>query len=328
MVRESTLRFKGLDLNLLVAFDALLSERSVTGAAERLHLSQPAVSAALARLRDTFGDEVLVPHGKRMVPTLLATQIHGEIREILETIDRTLLQLGGFDPASSRRTFVVAASDYIVTVLMAPLLRALADEAPGVRLRIVTLNVDTRTGIRSGDTDLVIAPPRFLINDHPSQGLFHDAYVVVGWRENPALAAPMTAEQFFAHGQVTVEFGATREIVSTEQLLARYVSKRRIEVVAPSFTQVAPLVVGTMRLGLIHSRLAMAQATYLPIALAPSPFPFSPEEERLQWHSARDRDAGLVWLRQRLLSLALGGEIPAGPERIPRESAICTNENI
>jgi DNA-binding transcriptional LysR family regulator len=304
-------RFKGLDLNLLVAFDALLGERSVTGAAERLHLSQPAISAALARLRDVLGDEILVAHGKRMVPTLLAMRLHGDIRDILETVDRTLLQPTTFDPASSHRTFVVGASDYIVTVLLAPLLRDLLGEAPGVRLRIVTLNVDTRAGIRSGDTDLMIAPTRFLVNDHPSQGLFHDSYVVVGWDKNPAMLAPMSTEQFLSHGQVTVEFGATREVVSTEQILARQFPKRRIEVVAPSFTQVAPLVVGTMRIGLIHRRLAEAQAAHLPIALAASPFPFAPEEERLQWHSTRDRDAGLVWLRQRLFSLALSGEMPA-----------------
>ena len=304
------MRFKGLDLNLLVAFDALLGERSVTAAAERLHLSQPAVSAALARLRDIFGDAILVVHGKRMVPTLLAAQMQAEIREILETIDRTLLQPAAFDPTTSRRTFVIAASDYIVTVLLTPLLRLLVSEAPDVRLRIVALNVDTRAGLQSGDTDLMIAPPRFLVNDHPSQGLFHDTYVVIGWRDNPALATPMTREQFLAHGQVTVEFGATRELVSTEQLLTRHVPKRRIEVVASSFTQVAPLVVGTMRLGLIHRRLAETQATYLPIALAPSPFPFSPEEERLQWHSTRDRDEGFVWLRYRLAAQALGGTIP------------------
>lgn len=304
------MRFKGLDLNLLVAFDALLAERSVTAAAERLHLSQPAVSAALSRLREVFEDEILVTHGKRMVPTALAMRLHSDIVEVLEKIDRTLLQPKTFDPASSQRNFVIAASDYIVVVLLAPLLCALEKEAPGIKLRIVTLNQEARAGLRSGDTDLMIAPPRFLINDHPSQGLFHDSYVVIGWNNNPAMAEAITTDVFLAHGQVTVEFGATREMVSTEQMLARQFPKRRIEVVAPSFTQVAPLVVGTRRMGIIHRRLAEVQATYLPISLAPSPFPFSPEEERLQWHDTREHDAGLTWLRQRLLALALSGELP------------------
>jgi DNA-binding transcriptional LysR family regulator len=125
------MRFKGLDLNLLICLDALLDLRNVTRAAEHLSLSQPAISAALARLRTFFADPLLVQNGKRMMPTPFALRLQPAIRAILEDVDGLVGSSPHFDPASSTRDFRICLSDYLASVLLAPLLRHLAQVAPG-----------------------------------------------------------------------------------------------------------------------------------------------------------------------------------------------------
>ena len=111
------MRFQGLDLNLLLALDVLIEERSVSRAAERLHLSQPAMSAALRRLRDYFNDPILAAHGKRMIPTPHALALREQLRALLTDIERMVSISTQFDPAQSERRFRVGASDYLTTVL-------------------------------------------------------------------------------------------------------------------------------------------------------------------------------------------------------------------
>lgn len=130
------MRFKGLDLNLVVALDILLQERSVSRSAERLKLSQPAVSAALARLRDYFNDELLVSIGRSMIPTAYAESLWPIARDLLAKADLLIDTSSTFDPATSQRRFRISASDFIQTVLIAPALRALQTVAPGVSMDV------------------------------------------------------------------------------------------------------------------------------------------------------------------------------------------------
>ena len=131
------MHFQKLDLNLLVALDALIEERSVSRAADRLNLSQSAMSSALSRLREYFGDELLVPVGRRMEPTALALNLAPAIREILQRIRVTIQARPSFDPATAERRFRVMTSDYLVEVLLADVLRELADTAPGIQMQIL-----------------------------------------------------------------------------------------------------------------------------------------------------------------------------------------------
>ena len=121
------MRFKGLDLNLLVAFDVLMATRSVSRAAERLHLSQPAMSAALARLRDYFGDELLVLQGKRMHPTAFADDLMPQVRDCLQRVESMLATSPNFDPATSQRSFTIVTSDYVLASIIVPLVAELSD---------------------------------------------------------------------------------------------------------------------------------------------------------------------------------------------------------
>ena len=128
------MRLDSFDLNLLVAFEVLLEERNVTRAARRLHVTQSAMSASLRRLREAFGDPILAQHGKAMMPTPYALALAPEIAAALAALRRLTRPNLGFDPATASRVFRIAASDYITTVLLAPLLARLEREAPRIGL--------------------------------------------------------------------------------------------------------------------------------------------------------------------------------------------------
>lgn len=298
------MRFRGLDLNLLSAFSMLMAERSVSRAARRLNLSQPAVSAALARLRDHFDDELLVLRGKRMFPTALAESLGPRVDAALQTIAAIIDSSGAFDPATATRSFRIVASDYIVMVLIRPLIRALDTEAPHVRI-VVELPGD-RAGERLEESkvDLIVTPEEFASPRHPIEPLLTERHVLIGWADNPALAAPIDEATFAAMDHVGVLLGTDAPAAFADRQLEQLGRSRRIAVTVPDFSAVPWLVVGTNRVGLMHERLARMMAAHLPIAVQPLPFAFPPMREVLQHHGARSGDPGLRWLRERLLAIA------------------------
>ena len=155
------MRFKGLDLNLLVALNTMLEERSVSRAAERLNLSQPAVSAALARLREFFDDELLVPLGRQMMPTSFAESLRPVIVDLLTNAERLIATSSSFDPATSQRCFCIGASDFISIVLLPPLLRRLEREAPSLRIDVIPTGHSLHQQFERGKVDIVIEPEQY-----------------------------------------------------------------------------------------------------------------------------------------------------------------------
>ena len=162
--------FSGLDLNLLVALDALLAERSVSRAGERLHLSQSATSGALARLREAFRDPLLVVVGRAMTLTPLAESLIEPIRVFLLQAEFILHQSPVFNPAKSTRRFRVMMSDYVETVIMSEALPRIQRLAPGVTFEL--FSNDNSRGIERGEIDLSITPSRYLAQGHPAEHLF------------------------------------------------------------------------------------------------------------------------------------------------------------
>ena len=150
------MRFGRLDLNLLVALDALLTERSVSLAADRLCLSQSATSSALGRLRDYFGDELLVLQGKRMHPTAFADELMPQVKASLRQLEAMLAKSPNFDPATSQRTFRIVTSDYVQASIIVPLVAELALEAPGIQLDCQLPNLTISEHLDEGSIDVVI----------------------------------------------------------------------------------------------------------------------------------------------------------------------------
>ncbi len=294
------MRFKGLDLNLLVAFSCLMETRSVSRAAEQVHLSQPAMSAALSRLREYFGDDLLVLQGKRMFPTAYAESLLPMVQETLRQVDALITTSTAFDPATSQRTFRLIASDYITAAIIAPLSRRLADIAPSIRLESVLPSDGSSDLLAQGAFDLLITPEDFINPGQPAELFFEERHVVVGWDRNPVFADVLTEEALMQASHVGVHMGNQRTSAFGDSMMEQLGRFRRMDVMASSFTVVPWLVIETGRLALMHERLARRMARMFPLAIAPIPFPFPMMREMLQFNRARASDEGLKWLRNQL----------------------------
>jgi DNA-binding transcriptional LysR family regulator len=243
-----------------------------------------------------------------MVPTPHALALAPDVTRTIATL-RSLISAGtAFDPASSDRRFRIAASDYITTVLLAPLLRLLEREAPFVRFDITLPADDTSARLAKGDYDLTLTPEEFVDPGHPTELLFEERHVIVAWARHPDLRAGMTPDQFAQAGHVAVMIDGRNTFI--ENALDALDLTRRIEVRAPSFIQVPWLLPGTRRIALMHERLARLMAPGLELKVIEAPFALPVMREVLQYHSSRQNDAGLSWLRATLTKLAK--QMPVG----------------
>ena len=296
------MRLDNFDLNLLVAFDALLEERSVTRAAQRLNVTQSAMSASLKRLRESFQDSLLVPSGRAMVPTPAALALAPKVSDTIVAL-RSLISAGtGFEPATSQRRFRVVGSDYITAVLLAPLMREIAPLAPGIGFDITLPSEDTSERLAKGAYDLILTPQEFISKDHPAELLFEERHVVVGWSGNPAMSKRLDLAEFARTPQVAVRVDGRNTFIENE--LERLGLVRQVEIYAPSFVQVPQLLAGTMRIALMHERLARLMAPSLSLVITDPPRAIPPMREMIQFHATRAEDAGLSWLRTQLRDLA------------------------
>ena len=290
------MRFKGLDLNLVPLLDTLIERRSTIRAAEHHNLSQPAISAALQRLRVYFRDLLLVPQGRQMVPTAFALQLLPHLKVLLSDAEIIVNTSSDFDPKTSQRTFRICISDYLTIVVLRPLLQRMASEAPGLSYEFFQPADELAQQIDRGDIDLLLSPMEYLISEHPSLVLCEETYVVAGWSGNDLLDGPMSLEQFLAAEHVAVRIGRiNRSSVAESQLRAMDIERKTV-IQATTFGIVPELLVGTRRIAIMHRRLAIHAAKSLPISFGPLPFDFPPLVEGIQFHRSRINDAGLKWM--------------------------------
>jgi LysR family transcriptional regulator, nod-box dependent transcriptional activator len=298
------MRFQRLDLNLLVALDALLSEKSVSLAADRLCLSQSATSSALGRLRDYFGDDLLVMKGRGMVLTARAEELIDPVRAVLEQIRTTVAIAPAFDPATADRQVRIMASDYSTQVLLAGALAMLEQDAPHLRFEIQPMGDNPVEAVERGQIDLLLTIDFAISADHPSLMLFEDDYVVVGDPANPAMQGEMTRERYFSLGHVTARFGKSRTPAFDDWFVRRQKTQRRIEIVAPTFLSQAGLVAGTRRIATMHRRLAHQVVPTMGLVMREVPFDIPPIREAIQWHLSNNNDRALRWVVERLAAYA------------------------
>jgi LysR family transcriptional regulator, nod-box dependent transcriptional activator len=291
------MKLSQFDLNLLVALDALLSEKNVTHAGMRIHLSQSATSAALARLRGFFQDQLLVPVGGKMVLTPMAKGLVKPVRSLLLQAQATIAMKAQFDPAHSRRHFSVAVSDYVATVFMADALALVQRQAPHVTFELVPTSERAVEALEAGTLDFLIAPDVFARKTHPKVPLFEDTHTVIAWTGNSCVGKGISLQQFLNMGHVAIHVGEGPAPNFDELFLRRLKYKRRAEVVAHSFDVVPHLVVGTNRIATVATRLAEKYAQFLPLKLVPLPIEVPPMTEVLQWHKYHDQDPAYIWLR-------------------------------
>lgn len=290
------MRFKGLDLNLLVAFDALMVDRSVSRAAQRVNLSQPAMSNALSRLRAYFGDDLLIAHNKRMYPTPFAETLIPQVQAALATMESVVATSRHFDPATSSRTFRVMTSDYIATAVLFPMITRLASSAPGVRVELLLPSQRRIELLDNGNIDLLITLEAYLTPELPSDFLLEDRYWLVGRADHPALVEGITLETMQAYEHVMVAIGEERLPSFGDAYLDRIGIQRRVAMTTPNFAMLPWLLQETDWLTLMQGRLAHLMQRNFAIKIVPPPVPIPPLVEMAQYHVTRSNDPGLRWL--------------------------------
>ncbi len=297
------MRYQRLDLNLLVALRQLLADTSVTRAAQALHITQPAMSGILARLREFFDDPLIVQVGRRMERTPLGQSLVEPVAELLVRIDATLGIRPGFDPATTQRRFSIVASDYVAQVLLTDVLRSVHDQAPGARIDLKKPAQDSAAQLDAGEIDLLITPDAFGAASQAACTLFEDGFCVLVDRATSTLGNELTLEQYLGLGHVVYESQG-------KPFFDRWFDRthgeiRRIEVSTHGFQSLPSLVIGTRRVATVPRRLAKQMAAILPVREVQLNFALPRLVEVLQWHQVRELDPGLLWLRTLIIEQAI-----------------------
>lgn len=302
--------FASLDLNLLVSLDALLQQRSVTKAAAQMGLSQPALSASLARLRRHFGDELLTRVGNEYRLTPLAVQLRDLARLALTGVERVFTAQTEFDPASSTREFSFLISDYGVAVLGDTLAALLAVEAPGARIRFAANTpaaVDRAEQILLS-TDLLILPHGF-VDDLSSHDLYRDDWVCIVASGNEAVGEALTVENLETLPWVVTFHGPTAATPAARQMRMRGIEPN-VQVITENFLTVPALVAGSNRIALIQRRLVDLLPLNMGLRALDPPVEVGQLVEAMWWHPAFDDDPEHAYLRDLVLRAT---ELAVGP---------------
>jgi DNA-binding transcriptional LysR family regulator len=290
-----------LDLNLLVSLDALLEQRSVTRAAQQLGLSQPALSASLARLRRHFGDELLSRVGNSYRLSPLAAQLKPRVRLALDGIERVFTAQPEFDPAESTREFSILVSDYGAAVLGDTVAQLLGEEAPRARLRLAH---NTPAAVDNAEqtllnTDLLVLPHGF-VTDLPHADLHRDRWVMVVSADNDAVGDELTVELLETLPWVATYHGPTASTPAARQLRQLGIEPR-VQVVTESFLTVPGLVAGSGRIALLQERLVRLLPLDVGVRMLAPPFELGPLVEAMWWHPVHDRDPEHAFFRDLVL---------------------------
>lgn len=293
------------DLNLLRIFDALMREQNVSRAAERLALSQPAVSNALGRLRQLLDDPLLVRVGRRMQPTPRALALEAPIRSALRQIEQSLAAGEAFDPSDSRQRFSIAVTDYVELVCMPRLLERLSHRAPGIGLDIRHLGPGLPAeALDKGELDLVLGrfeeiPARFARRHWMSETL------QLALRQgHPLVHGGLDLETFLGLRHLWVHGGQTRGMV--DQWLGEQGLSRQILYTTPNYLQAAHIVAGSELAAVLPTALARHFAALLPLQLFDLPFHLGPFHLEIVSPAQRQRDAALQWLIGEIVAIGQG----------------------
>jgi len=287
-----------VDLNLLVVLDAVLEERSATKAAARLHLTQPTVSNALARLRVLLGDPLLVRSGRGLSPTPAAIAIQPRLKEALALLDGIVHDLDDFDLASTTREWVIAFAELYGPLLLPGLHQRLRREAPRSLLRVMALDrIAVTDALATGELDLYLGIPTAASPAWHSEAVFSDDIVGVVARDHPAGNAPMTLQRFvdLPHAHVRVTPGRGREV---DDALARLGLTRNIQLTVPYYNALIAVVENGECVATMPRRLAQHYARETAFHIFELPLELPKFEIRLHWHTRVDNDPGVAALRR------------------------------
>lgn len=293
----------GVDLNLLVALDVLLIERSVTRAARRLGVTQSALSHVLGRLRRLLDDPLLIKTPRGMMPTALALDLEAPLRSALGEIEQALRSRPRFDPATSRRQFTIGCTDYGTLVLVPQLMRRVAAAAPGVSLIVLPTTTSSPQELAAGALDLVLGaiPPD--VPDVMGRRLVDEHFVCLVRRDHPQVRTRLTLEQYCALSHVLISpMGGGSTWV--DPVLERLGKRRHIALRVPHYLVAPQIVAETDLIVTVAARVARALGASLPLREVAPPVAIPGFSVSMYWHPGRTNDPGHRWLREQLAAVA------------------------
>jgi DNA-binding transcriptional LysR family regulator len=294
----------GWDLNLLVVFDALMAERHVTRAGDRIGLSQPATSNALARLRKLTKDELFIRAGGALQPTPVAIALAQQIQPALQQIDRALSRELPFNPAQSDRVFAVGMSDYTAFLLLPQLLQTIAAEAPEVSIQV-------RSGERAkllalldtGEVDVVCGVFSDDVPWHNSQKLFAERFVCVCRQGHPFIQGQVSLQDYVRANHLLISIAEDR-VGRIDHLLKQRNLSRHVALSLPHIL-VAPVVLAqTNLIATLSARVAQRFAQTQALQILPLPLELKGFSVVMKWHQSSHDHADQVWLRSRLQTVS------------------------
>lgn len=291
-----------MDLNLLVTLEALLAEQNVTKAANRLHLSQPAVSAQLSRLRDLFDDPLLIPAQRGMTPTAKALELLDPLRHALDQVRAALAEHRHFDPGNAKLTLAIACTDYLQAVVARPLVVALRKQAPGVRIALRHLDPpQLEAQMVRGDVDLALMTPEHGPGSLRARRLFDERYVLIGRKRHPGLRRGLTAEEFARLDHVIVSLRGGDFTTPVDDGLAALGYQRNVVLSAASFLIVPEIVSHSNFVALVPERLVRDRRDELKIVECPFPVPGFTVS--MLWHERNHGHSGQRWVRETVMEV-------------------------
>ncbi|UXU92059.1 LysR family transcriptional regulator [Burkholderia sp. S-53] len=297
---------KGIDLNLLVSLDTLLEEANVTRAAERLNLTQPALSAQLARLRRIFGDPLLIPspRGRGMTRSTRAMALMSPLRDVLKQLEAVVRQQPAFDPFADTRRFVIAASDQAIAVLGFQLMQSWAEHAgPGVQLAFVVAEHSTSVErFERGEIDLLIGSERMIPAWTKARKLYDEHFIFVQRKGHPRGLTPLDLDSYCALGHVLVSTSGGSFFGFMDEHLQSLGRTRHVVLSVQHFTLVPELLARTDYVSTLPTRLVTRYRDVLDVF----ELPFDARGFSLfaAWHPRNQADPGSVWLRETLARIA------------------------
>ncbi len=283
-----------IDLNLLAVLDVLLAEQSVSRVAERLHLTQPAVSHALARAREALDDPLLLRKGGRMVPTPKGLRLQGPLRDILTALDQLLQDVREFDPSKVQEAVHIGVTDYGDFVLMPAVIERLRREAPGIRVVMHSVLADQlQDDLSSGKIDMAVNFATETAVGVYQEVLFEESYRCLA---DEGFEGPLTLERYLEAPHVQVSYGGTLW-GTPDEVLQRLGLRREVVLSTPHFMAAAAAVARAHLLMTTPTQVAKGLVQDLPLKSFEPPYELPRIKLNLNWHARAHLDLVQVWVR-------------------------------
>lgn len=286
---------KRSNLNQFYALDAILNTASITEAATRMHISQPAMSLALKKLREHFSDELVVYSNGQRQMTALAEALRPRVRHLLREAADVFGTTLSFDPATDRRTIRIAAPDMVEITFLPLVIRRLQKEAPGVDIHIAPFQYANAEVLLEKDIDLVIVSENFQSNSLSKIHLFYEQLSCMVWNDHPVVDHEMELETYLM-GRHAAMFQSMEILVNVNAETLDILDRRHVAVRTARYAMLPNIVIGTDLIVTTVSRFAQFFASILPLKVLATPFPSEYTSIMAQWHPHRDQEPLMRWL--------------------------------